>query len=75
MPPDTPPTTVYRLEAAPCGPTGLFVTEFSPEDNACANEGNVTVQVLAAFTDGANMVDGDGNVVAWTDWPPEGFTP
>lgn len=74
MPPE--PTTVYRVEAAGCdGPTSLFTTEHTPEDNACANEGNASMLVLSAFSDGTNMTDPDGTVVAWTNWPPADFTP
>lgn len=71
-----PPNTTYRVEAASCsGPTSLFETEFTAEDNACANEGNASMFVLSAFSDGTNMTDDDGTVTAWEDWPPADFTP
>lgn len=71
-----PPNTVYRVEAAACdGPSSLFTTEHTAEDNACLNEGNASMLVLAAFGDGTNMLDEDGTEVAWVDWPPEDFTP
>lgn len=71
------PRTVYQVEYAACdGPTTLFTTEHTAEDNACANEGRASLLVLAAFTDGTNWLDVDGETeVGWTDWPPPDFTP
>jgi hypothetical protein len=69
------PQTDYRVEATGCTAPQLFITEYEPEDSACANVGQSTLQQLSAWTDGTGWLDVNGTIVGWEDWPPEDWRP
>lgn len=68
----SPDETLFILEASACGGAVSPTAEIVVENVACMNAGRAAPQVLAAWSDGTNWLDVDGETeVGWTDWPPE----